>query len=208
MDSYTSSPVKGVKMLLKRFKMKRLTKKLKAMQQNRVHNQVADEIIAEEVRYYHELADIYKTLISHKAYPFAITMVQACLRAAANLEDCIAQYQLGKALLDEAKFREQLQQERLFANSSNERQMKQLYEEAHVYLSVAAKLGHIEAKRLQGLCYINGWGVAADKNKGFELVVASIEQENSWDKVPQIFASIGLNKPEFFSALVKHRPQS
>ena len=33
----------------------------------------------------------------------------------------------------------------------------------------------------------------------------AIELEQSWDKVPQIFASIGLNKPEFFSALTKMR---
>ena len=44
-----------------------------------------------------------------------------------------------------------------------------------------------------------------DKKVGFELIVESIEQENSWDKVPQIFASMGLNKPEFFSALTQLR---
>ncbi|HAT9519670.1 TPA: hypothetical protein JBC96_14495, partial [Legionella pneumophila subsp. pneumophila] len=56
-----------------------------------------------------------------------------------------------------------------------------------------------------GLCIINGWGVESDKNAGFELVVDSIEQEGSWDKIPQIFASMGLNKPEFFSAIMQRR---
>ncbi|KTD20096.1 Uncharacterised protein [Legionella lansingensis] len=195
-------------MFFKRYKIRRLTKKLKAMQQNRIHNPPRDEILAKEIAYYHELAGIYNKLIGHKKYPFAHDMVIACLRAAGNLEDANAQYEVAKNLLDEAKFRERLQLEGLFASSSNERQMKQLYEEAHVYLQTAEKLGHVLAKRLRGLAYINGWGVSSDKEKGFELVVESIEQENSWDKVPQIFAAIGLNKPEFFAAIMKHRKAS
>lgn len=192
-------------MLFKRWKIKKLTKKIKAMQQYRQHNQPNDEVLAKERTYYHELAACYRRLRGHKAYPFAEEMEQACWRASAVIDDKEAQYWLGKQLLDEAKFREQLQQEGVFASSSNERQRYQGYEEAHAYLQAAEKLGHIEAKRLRGLCYINGWGVEANRDKGFDLVVGSIEQENSWDKVPQIFATLGLNKPEFFSALMKHR---
>lgn len=192
-------------MFLKKFKIKRLTKKLKSMQRNRVHNQVSDEILAKEIAYYHELATIYKSSVGHKSHPYAPIMVDACLRAAAALHNSAAQYELGKQLLDEAKFRTNLQDEELFASSSNECQITLLYEEALAYLQAAEQVGHIEAKRLHGLCYINGWGVSADKDKGFELIVASIDQENSWDKVPEIFAKIGLNKPEFFSALMKHR---
>jgi hypothetical protein len=195
-------------MFFKRFKINRLTKKLKAMQQHRIHNQPPDEIIHKEVDYYHKLANIYNSLIAHKSYPFASDMASACLGAAASLDDSTAQYQLGKKLLDEAKFREQLQQEELFASLSNKRQMEHLYGEALAYLEAAEKLGNIEAKRLHGLCYINGWGLDADKDKGFSLIVESIEEENSWDQVPQIFASLGLNKPEFFSALVKHRDRA
>ena len=86
--------------------------------------------------------------------------------------------------------------------------MQACYADAHAYLSSSEKLGHIQAKRLHGLAYINGWGVPADKNRGFELIVESIDQENSWDKVPQIFKEIGLNKPEFFSALAQRRSKS
>jgi TPR repeat protein len=192
-------------MLFRRFKIKSLTKKLKAMQQHRIHNQPPDEIIRKEVGYYHKLAGIYNSLIGHKSYPFASDMASACLGAAAALDDTEAQYQFGKKLLDEAKFRDQLQQQEVFASPSNKRQMEQLYGEALAYLQTAEKLGHIAAKRLHGLCYINGWGVDVDKDKGFKLIVESIEEENSWDQVPQIFASMGLNKPEFFSALMKHR---
>ncbi|MBA2652375.1 MAG: hypothetical protein H0U73_08935 [Tatlockia sp.] len=194
--------------MFKRLKIKSLTKKLLSMKSNRVHNQPSDEILAKEVALYHDLAGIYKTLIGHKNHPYASEMVRACLRSAADLEDSKAQYLLGSELLEEAKLRDHLQREDLFSSPANEHQMKLLYDEALVYLQNAERLKHVEAKRLHGLCYINGWGVQADKSKGFELVVDSIEQENSWDKVPEIFASIGLNKPEFFSALTKHRNRS
>ncbi len=175
------------------------------MRQNRVHNQPSEDILQKERADYHKLAGIYKSLEGKKKYPFARDMALECYRAASTIDDSVAQYELGKSLLNEARFREELQNNNVFASPSNERQSKQLYEEAHAYLLAAQKLKHIEAKRLSGLCYINGWGVPADKTKGFELVVASIEQENSWDRVHQIFASIGLNKPEFFSALTQHK---
>ena len=186
-------------------KINRLTKKLKVMQQYRIHNQPSDEALKKEIAGYHKLAGIYMALYGKKKYPFAREMVLECYRVASTIDDATAEYALGKSLLDEAKFREDLQIKGVFAHSSNERQMKQLYEEAHAYLLAAEQLNHVEAKRLHGLCYINGWGVEVDRKKGFELIVDSIQQENSWDKVPQIFASMGLNKPEFFSALTQHR---
>ena len=187
------------------FKINRLIKKLKVMQQNRIHNQPGEDALKKEMAGYHKLAGIYKSLEGKKKYPFARDMLLECYRAASTIDDAVAQYTLAKYLLDEAKFRESLQLNPVFANTSNERQMHQLYEEAHAYLLAAEQLNNVPAKRLHGLCYINGWGVAADKRKGFDLIVDSIEQENSWDKVPQIFAAIGLNKPEFFSALTQHR---
>lgn len=189
----------------KRFTIKSLTKKLKAMQQNRRLNQPADEVINKEINSYLTLASLYQSFKNKKKYPFSEHMATECIRAAASLQSSSANYELGRKLLEEAKFRDQLEKGILFANTSNERQSRQLFEEAHAYLLNAEKLGNFQAKRLRGLCYINGWGVEPDKNKGFDLVVDSIDQENSWDKVPQIFAEIGLNKPEFFSALGKRR---
>ncbi len=190
---------------LKRFKIKRLTKKIKSLQLSRVHNQPSDEVLKKEITLYHTLAGIYESLHGKKKYPFARLMSRACYRASSTLDDSSAQYILGKDLLEEAKFRENLQSNGVFASASNERHMNQLYEEALAYLVAAEQLNHIEAKRLHGLCYINGWGVTSDKKRGFDLVVDSIDEENSWDKVPQIFASMGLNKPEFFSALTQRR---
>lgn len=190
---------------LTRFNINRTVKKIKNLQQARLHNPVSDEVIAKEVAIYHRLAQRYAKLHGKKKWPFAREMRLACLRTCAMLDDSTAQYLLGKHLLEEAKCRQQWQVDGVFASENNERMMRQLYDEAHAYLTAAQKLNHIQATRLHGLCYINGWGVAADKNLGFELVMNSIDKENSWARVPQIFKEIGLNKPEFFSALAQHR---
>jgi hypothetical protein len=175
------------------------------MQQSRIHTQPNEDSLKKEKENYHKLAKIYQSLIGKKKFPFAREMILECYRAASTIEDSDAMFLLGKNLLDEAKFRQEIESNGVFANSSNERQMHQLFEEALAYIIAAENLNHIEAKRLHGLCFINGWGASIDKKMGFELIVASIEQENSWDKVPQIFAAIGLNKPEFYSALVQLR---
>lgn len=187
----------------KRYKIRRLEKKLKALQHQRLHNPASSESIKKEVTICHELATLYGHLKFKKKYPYANLMVLEAHRAATSLDNSESQYQVGNTLLELAKFREKIQQEGIYANSSNERQVKQNYEEAHAYLLAADKQNHIEAKRLRGLCYINGWGYDVNQNTGFELVVASIELENSWDRVPQIFSKIGLNKPEFFSLIMK-----
>lgn len=189
----------------KKFRINRLLKKIKVMQQSRVHNQPTSLAILKEIALYHKLAKIYKSLEGHKKFPFAGEMVKECYRASAVIEDSEAGYLIAKQLLDEAKFRQALQKEGLFANVSNERRMTYLFEEALAYLKAAVSLNHIQAKRLYGLCFIHGWGIPVDQDTGFDFIVSSIDQENSWNKVPQIFASLGLNKPEFFSALMKHR---
>lgn len=190
---------------LRQFTINRLMKKLKSLQQSRALSQPNEDSLKKEKGYYHTLADIYASYHNPRRHPFAQNMVLECYRAAATLDDSEAQYTLGNALLEEAKQRERLQNNGVFASKSNEKRMQQLYEEAHAYLTSADKLNHILARRLRGMCYINGWGVEANQDQGFELVVSSIEQGNSWDKVPEIFESLGLNKPEFYAALTKHR---
>jgi hypothetical protein len=191
-----------------RWKIKRIVKKLKALQANRVNNQPSDEVLKKEIAYYFELAAIYKRIKCHKKFPFAQIMHDESLRAAADLEDAQANYQIGLSALEEAKFRDNLEKEAVFKSALNAKKSSQLYEEAHAYLSVAMGLGHVLAKRLKGLSYINGWGLDTDQKAGFELVMESIEQEGAWDRVPQIFASIGLNKPEFFAAIVQRKKSS
>ena len=188
-----------------RIKINRLVKQIKTMQQSRVLNQPSDDTLTKEIACYHRLAAIYASLYGNNKFPFARAMVLAIYRTSSMLDDSVAQYLLGKTLLEEGRFKENLQNEGVFASENNQRQMLDCYADAHAFLSAAEKAGHIQAKRLHGLAYINGWGVPVDKNKGFELIVESIDQENSWDKVPQIFKEIGLNKPEFFSALAQRR---
>lgn len=175
------------------------------MQANGINNQPTDEILKKEIAYYFELADIYKKLIGKKRFPYAQQMSAECYRVAAGLDDAEANYRLGQMSIEEAKFREKLEQEGIFKSELNLKKYKQLYEEGHAYLLAAIALQHVGATRLRGLAFINGWGLEPDKKTGFELVVASIEQEGSWDRVPQIFASIGLNKPEFFAAIMQRK---
>lgn len=189
----------------KKFKIKRLLKKIKSMQAQRKHNQPKAEVLKKEQALYNQLATIYLSLQRKKKHPFARIQALECYRAAADIEDTEAHYILAKALLDEAKVRETLKIEGILSSPSNERQLNQLYEEAVAHLKVAEQMNHILAKRMYGLCHIRGWGVPQDQDKGFDYIVASIEQENSWGKVPQIFAALDLNKPEFFSVLMQHR---
>lgn len=188
-----------------RWKINRLSKKIKSMQLNRVNNQPTDQQVKKEVSTYFELAELYKKLIGKKKFPFADIMVVECYKAATNLNDLTAHYQLGQLFINEGKYRQHLQNEGIFSSDDNQKKCVSAFEQAHAHLLAAEKLGHVEAKRLRGLAIINGWGQEADKNAGFELVVASIEQEGSWDKVPQIFAAMGLNKPEFFAAIMQKR---
>jgi hypothetical protein len=192
-------------MLFKTYRIQRLTKKLQQLQQHRLNHQVPDEVIKKEVAIYFALMQLYKSLSGHKRFPYAMEMSWECLRMAAQLHDAEAMYLLGLHFLNEAKWREQLEKEKLFSSHENQRIMKDYYEKAHAYLAAADKEGHILGKRTHGLCYIFAWGVPQDKDKGFTMVVESIAKENSWQKAPQIFASLGLNKPEFFEAFVKHQ---
>jgi len=190
---------------LKRFKINKIIKKIKVLQQSRALNQPNNEAITKELALYLQLEAIYTSLHGNKKCPYAREMLLAIYRAESMLDDTRAQYLIGKNLLEEGKFRDNLQREGVFASESNERQMRERYVDAHAFLFAAMNSNHILARRLHGLSYINGWGLPTDKDKGFEMVVQSIEQENSWDKVPQIFKEIGLNKPEFFSALMSPR---
>ena len=187
------------------WKIKRITKKIKAMQLNRINNQPNDQLLKREILFYFELAELYKKKIGKKHFPYAEIMLIECYKNAANLNDAAAHYQLGHLFIEEGKFRQSLQDAGVFNSESNKKKTTMVFEEAHAHLIAAEKLGHIEAKRLHGLSLINGWGKPVDRDTGFELIVQSIDQEGSWDRVPQIFAAIGLNKPEFFAAIMQRR---
>ncbi len=189
----------------KRFKIKSLQKQIKVIATSRMNNTSTTEGLRKEISLYFELAKQYESVERKKKYPFARLQALACYRAAAALDDAVAQFLVGQRSLEEAKVRHELQNSGVFSSESNEAFLKLLYQDVHAFLLSAEKRQHIKAKRIRGLCYINGWGVPVDKNMGFDLVVESIEQENSWDRVQKIFAELGINNSSFFSELFQHR---
>ena len=192
---------------MKRFKEKRLQKKLKRLFQDRQANNVNDIAIEQEIQCLKLLADFYRKCRQSKYYPYAREMEEAAHRNAAILGDSLSELWLGQNILRHAQAREQWQLDVALANDFNDTQAKSLYQEAHRYLESARKK-NVEAERLLGLCYIHGWGVAVDRKKGFSFIVESINREDSWDKLPEIFSKIGLNKPEFLKELIKFRTSS
>ncbi len=180
-------------------------KKIKAYQELRKNAEPSESALKKEIKTYHKLVNIYKKLIGNKNYPHAQLKINECYRVAAGLRDKDASFLLGKYMLDEANCRQELEVEGFFSHPINQKGRDNAYEQAHVYLQAATKLGHIEAMRLLGLCYIHGWGKPPEKDKGFDMVVNSIDKENAWDKLPEIFARLGLNKPEMIAELMQHR---
>lgn len=187
------------------WKIKKLKKKLKVLRHNRQFEQQPDTLIAKEVDLYLKLAEIYSSLAQNKTFPNARVSEQECYRAAAALNDGKANFLIAKALLDEGRYRLELQEEAILDNDYNKSHMEQLFSEAHAYLKAGDKLNNIAAKRHRGLCYINAWGVSKDTEKGLELFVESINQEGSWDKLSEIFKIYGIDKPEYFNAVMSKK---
>ena len=202
------SNLQGADMLswLKKWQEKRLLKKIKQYQLLRNHNQVTQEQINHEIKLLHMLSDFYHKNRKKKYYPYALQMQENAFRLAAQLGDVGSQLWLGQNLLNHARAREACQPAEVLANADNQKKMDDLYFQAHVYLEQAAK-SSVEAQRMLGLCSIHGWGKPMDRKKGFSLIVESINREDSWDKLPEIFSKIGLNKPEFLKELIKFRTE-
>lgn len=189
---------------IKKFKEKSLQKKIKRLIVDRQANHVSDEAIRSEIKLLNQLAKFYRSCRTSKDFPFALEMEENAYRNAAILGDAEAEFWLGQHLLQHAKAREQWQVDLALGNEFNEQQKNDLYRQAHAYLELSSQK-NIASQRLLGLCYIHGWGVAIDRKKGFSLIVESINREDSWDKLPEIFSKIGLNKPEFLKELIKFR---
>jgi TPR repeat protein len=187
-----------------RLKLKSLLKRATAMHNYRQNNAVSDTVTKKELALLDEIAKLYEKYQFHKKFPHAREYALEANRAAASLNDIFGQYTVGKKLLEEGKFWDSLQTT-MFACNAHKKYATAAYEEAFVYLNAAETAGHPLAKRLKGLAYVNGWGVEKDNDKGFSLVVDSIDQENAWDRATKIFEETGLNKPEFFSSIMSIR---
>lgn len=177
-----------------------------AMIKNRQSNQVTDLQLKKEIMLHFELAKLYEKHQYKKKILNAKEWILEAYRAAADLDDAMAQYNVGKILVENGKFWQQMAATP-YVCDAHHRYAKMLFEEAFAYLGSAQKQGHALAIRLKGLCLINGWGLEKDEDAGFKLVVDSIEKEGTWDKATQIFQENGLNKPEFFSSIMTMRQQ-
>ena len=150
------------------------------------------------------MAKIYDRHRFDKKIPQAQWWALENYRAAAALEDRQAQYTVGERLMEIGKFWDGLR-ETIYACQAHEKYAKTAYDEAFVYLQAAEQQQYPLAKRLQGLAWINGWGVEQDFDRGVALVVDSIEMEGQWDKLTDILTEIKLNTPEFFASIRKAR---
>lgn len=190
---------------LAKMKLKGLLKKAKHLCDKR--EQGANVNIKNEIKVLKQLAKFYQKHRSDKKLPYATILADEYHRAAASLNDADAQYTLGQTKLEEGKFW-QAWIEGNYGSEVHSIYAAQAFKEAFELLKDADKSGYPLAKRLHGLAYINGWGVDVDQNKGFQMVVDSIEEANAWDKATEIFKELGLNKPEFFSTMMQMRKGS
>jgi len=185
---------------------RRKHKRIYALAHERETNTATQAALDQEMKLYQDLADFYRKRLNSKWYPYATLMIENVHRRAASIGSTKSQLWLGNTLLEQAKAMEIWQKEKVLANQENEKRYQELYFQAHAYLQSASEQS-VDAMRVLGLCHIHGWGVPEDRKKGFGLIVDSINRENSWDKVTEIFAKIGLNKPEFLQELIKFRTQ-
>ncbi len=187
--------------VLQKMKLGSLQKKLQKFFELRQQEKASQSDIKKEIELHYELANFYKEHLYDSDVPHAKEYMLESYRTAAILGDLNALYELGKQLLDEAKFWEAMSTS-AYGCKVHQKYKSDFYEEALTYLKSAEEQGHALAKRLYGMVLIQGWGTKEDKEKGFQLIVDSIEIEKAWDRATKIFEDLGLNKPEFFSAIM------
>lgn len=184
--------------LLKR-KLKKLQKRARILYDKRERGETIDAKY--EIKAQLDLAHFYDKYRYYKIFPRAESCALEYYRTAAELGSAEAQYTFGQRRLEDAKFWDEW-----FAGINgqplHQELAKSYYTEAFNNLSKAESNGYPLAKRLYGLAYIHGWGVPKDKDRGFKMVVESIEEEGSWNRATQIFTELGLNTPDFFSSIM------
>lgn len=187
--------------VIQKMKLASLQKKLRKFFEDRQQEKASQSDIKKEIELHYELANFYKEHLYDSDVPNAKAYMVENYRTAAILGDVNALYELGRILLDDAKFWEQMSVSE-YGCKVHLKYKNAFYEEALTYLKTAEEQGHALAKRLYGMVLIHGWGIPEDKEKGFKLIVDSIDIEKSWDRATKIFEELGLNKPEFFNAIM------
>ncbi|MDQ8040003.1 MAG: hypothetical protein REH83_06300 [Rickettsiella sp.] len=185
---------------LQKFKFKRLQKKLhklhKLYEQDGAETQLKALISA-----FYSLAEFYKKHRFDKELPNAEFHALECYRVLSSFGDVKAQYLLGEGLLNYGKFWTDLSRNPLYKTNQARVYAKSFFEESRVYLQAADDQDYFLARRLLGMIYIHGWGCTPDLQKGYQLILESIDLEQAWSKATQIFDVLQLNSPEFFASL-------
>jgi TPR repeat protein len=185
-------------------KLKSLRKKVQKTHTLR-EKKGTDVEIKNEVAAQYNLAKFYDEHLFDKKLPHADIYALECYRAAASLEDAKASYICGSRLLEQAKFWDAWSRSPIYGTAIHKKYANNFYEEAFAYLTVAEERDYPLAKRLLGLSFIHGWGKPRELEKGYNLVLDSIDLEKSWDRATKIFDELKLNSPEFFAALQARR---
>lgn len=189
----------------KRMKLRSLQKKAKKLHQ--IRDQGKGTGFKAEIAVLFELAEFFDKNRFHKKFPEAETFALEYYRAAASLDDAKAQYILSQRLFDKARFYDNWNQD-IYGSSVHQRYAALYYEDAFKYLKESEAGGYALAKRYHGLAYIHAWGVAKDSEKGFQMIIDSIEMEQAWDRATKILEELKLNSPEFFNSIMKHQAKN
>lgn len=183
---------------LQKMKLSSLQKKVQKFYEQREAGNSG--VLEEEIKAHFELAAFYDDKLYDKDVPNAAYLAIECYRAAGILGDAEGQYITGERLVERGKFWDEVMRGP-YACEVHQHYAKEAYREGFSYLEAAEEKGHALAVRFHGLAYVHGWGVDKDPTKGFGMVIDSIDLEQAWDRANKIFEDLGLNTPEFYSAL-------
>lgn len=153
----------------------------------------------------YDLAKFYEQHSRDRGLQHADTYALECYRASASLGDIKAHYICGQRILEQAKFWDAWSHNPIYGASIHQKYANAFYSEAFAYLEFADEHNFALAKRLLGMAYIHGWGTTMDLDKGYQLVLASIDLEQAWDRATKIFEELKLNSPQFFAKLRTYR---
>lgn len=187
-----------------RIKLKSLKRKVKNLYDKRDKGENVN--VKHEIKANIDLAKYYTKHSYDKHLPHARELALECYRAAGILGDASSQYNFAKRQIDTGIFWEEIYHS-IYGLPIHNEYAAQCYKEGYEFLKKAEENGYFLATRLHGLSYIHGWGVSPDKDRGFKLIVTSIDEAGAWDKATEIFKELGLNNPEFFSSIMAIKQQ-
>ncbi len=183
-----------------KIKLKRLQKRLHKLL-SLYEQEGLDSHVKSLTQGFYAMAGLYERHRFDKHVPNAEFYALECYRVLASYGDVKAQYLLGERLLNYGKFWESLSQNSLYKTNRPKAYAQSFFDESLVYLQAADEQSYPLARRLLGMIYIHAWGRPSDLQKGYQLILESIDLEQAWGRATQIFDTLKLNSPEFFAAL-------